>query len=318
MRARTTVNLKRKGGSYYVNVSEPPFKRLLQETASEEDAAGSTILDTSMCPELDSASSSRVVSPAFEPHVTAAISTSSGYQSMEYNDDTSVESYEKQSVSSGATSYDQDDQDSVMYDQSVEEAATILFQLSRKEVPSPASAQPRVRTTLALPQDEEHLNSLHCYVRKELLLLTTIGECSRKVSSNMDKDRVGLQCRHCAHLGTHQERDTGAAFFPKSVEDVYRSVCTWQRTHFQQCRCVPKEVREEYWRLKHSDKTRGKVRYWTDSAHLLGLKNRSGGASSEKSHDAHLGDSDDMKITSSGKGGKPRTGIVFADRKSVV
>jgi hypothetical protein len=48
-------------------------------------------------------------------------------------------------------------------------------------------------------------------------------------------------------------------------------VCNWQRAHFQSCQHVPDDVKARYWRLKTQDKSRGKVPYWTDSAHKLGL-----------------------------------------------
>jgi len=133
------------------------------------------------------------------------------------------------------------------------------------------------RHTLALPQDENHLNSLHCFVRSQLLEFTSCKRPSKKRKT--DAERVGLQCVYCAHQSSQVDDSQeglnkvgGAAFFPKSVDEVYRSVCTWQRTHFATCPNVPFNVKDQYMYLKQHDKSRGKTKYWTAAAHMLGLQ----------------------------------------------
>ena len=66
---------------------------------------------------------------------------------------------------------------------------------------------------------------------------------------------------------------TKADFYPRSLQQLYREVCTWQRVHFQHCRHIPKSVRDQYNHWKESDKTRGKTKYWESSARELGLVN---------------------------------------------
>mmetsp|Transcript_13053 Transcript_13053/g.16524 ORF Transcript_13053/g.16524 Transcript_13053/m.16524 type:complete len:203 (+) Transcript_13053:444-1052(+) len=96
--------------------------------------------------------------------------------------------------------------------------------------------------------------------------------------------RVGLRCVHCAHVESHSQQDsyptavatastvaTKADFFPRSIHQLYREVCTWQRVHFQHCTHVPAECRKKYKYLKESDKSRGKTKYWEMSAKELGL-----------------------------------------------
>ena len=61
-------------------------------------------------------------------------------------------------------------------------------------------------------------------------------------------------------------------FHPKSLKDLYRSVMTWQRLHFRVCKHVPQQLKDEYWKHKESDQTRGKTTYWVTSAMRLGLK----------------------------------------------
>ncbi len=208
---------------------------------------------------------------------------------------------------------------------------------------------------LALPQDSNEVNSLHCYVRSDLLelfvvpfpyngnrntndnrvLTTTTNEkvysssgtssslssCERKTRSRLQGDvngidtttsskstldkkktlssqpsttnrryipgRVGLRCVHCkSHQMKKQSQINSNAttttstttieatkpdFFPRSIHQLYREVCTWQRVHFQHCPYVPKACRDKYRHLKECDKTRGKTRYWETSARAIGL-----------------------------------------------
>jgi len=118
---------------------------------------------------------------------------------------------------------------------------------------------------LGLAGDSLELNSLHCFVRGELLVLF-VADNGTKHSK-----QVGIRCVHCAEA---EKRDsaTMACFFPKSLRDIYRSVCTWQRVRFRQCEHIPKETREIYSQFKANDRSRGRVQYWVTSALQLGLE----------------------------------------------
>ena len=118
---------------------------------------------------------------------------------------------------------------------------------------------------LGLASDSSELNSLHCFVRSELLELYMEDERNRNCTA-----RVGIRCVHCARA-FRSESSNMSSFFPKSLQDIYRTVCTWQRVHFQACEHIPQEIRDKYWKLKSSDKTRGKTRYWVTSALQMGL-----------------------------------------------
>ena len=204
----------------------------------------------------------------------------------------------------------------------------------------------KLPTRLALPRDQFEVNSLHCYVRAELLELFVVPSkkidlygsnrnnksnnknnsvqkrgimdekdiatlATRKtrsrqsncastdvvttmVSSSKSKSlgqgatnrrhipgRVGLRCVHCKTYQMNRALckklssidATKADFYPKSVEQLYREVCTWQRVHFQHCPYVSQECRDKYRHLKESDKTRGKTKYWEASAKEIGLVN---------------------------------------------
>jgi hypothetical protein len=114
---------------------------------------------------------------------------------------------------------------------------------------------------LALPNDSQYVNDLHAFVREELLEIFLSEDGSGK---------VGIRCVHCSHL-PRSLRVPYSHVYPKSIRDLYRQVCTWQRIHFRKCKHIPQDVNKKYWKLKHNDKTRGKTSYWASSARDIGL-----------------------------------------------
>lgn len=68
-------------------------------------------------------------------------------------------------------------------------------------------------------------------------------------------------------------------FFPKSLKDLYRAVCTWQRIHFKACQHIAEAVKKEYRHLKDADKSRGKKAHWIKSAKDMGFCNIDDGRS---------------------------------------
>lgn len=77
---------------------------------------------------------------------------------------------------------------------------------------------------LSHPDDSEHLNSLHCFVRTELLEVFALKPGAVN-DSNDQHNIVGIRCTQC---GTLSKKERGgekmAVFFPKSVQDLYRGV----------------------------------------------------------------------------------------------
>jgi hypothetical protein len=142
---------------------------------------------------------------------------------------------------------------------------------SYKRVPSKFLNNPTILKEgmrLAAKGDKKNLNRLHCFVRKELLEVFVLD------GSGDGQCRVGLRCVHCGCLPKEKRSGTSmSTFFPKSVEDLYRSVCTWQRIHFKACRHIPEDMKEEYWRLKDVDRTRGKKSHWIKTAMDMGFSN---------------------------------------------
>ena len=140
---------------------------------------------------------------------------------------------------------------------------------------------------LSVPEDESKLNSMHCFLRSELLELFVV-ETSKSHKVNLDPSlsdsqgykvgsasgRVGLRCVHCAQARLRNAGSEGeapmAVFYPKSISELYRLVTSWQRVHLRKCRNLPPSVRERYEETRQ-DKSRGKTQWWVTSAGQIGL-----------------------------------------------
>ncbi|CAB9515424.1 expressed unknown protein [Seminavis robusta] len=156
-------------------------------------------------------------------------------------------------------------------------------------------------TRLALPNDEAKLNSLHCFLRSELLEIFVVQKSANKSpthSPGSSVGRVGLRCVFCAmvrqrhavsttaddaHGNPHHPRVDEApmaVFYPKSIAEIYRLVTSWQRCHLRKCRNLPPDIRSKWTLLRENDKSRGKTHYWITSAKEIGLvdcQSRAGG-----------------------------------------
>jgi hypothetical protein len=134
---------------------------------------------------------------------------------------------------------------------------------------------------LALEDDDNKLNTLHCFIRSELLEIFVVDQsiCSSPTSasgSGSALGRVGLRCVHCAQerkrLKMNERNEAPmAVFYPKCVSEIYRLITSWQRCHLRKCRNLPPNVREQWDELRKEDRSRGKTAYWVTSATQLGL-----------------------------------------------
>lgn len=167
---------------------------------------------------------------------------------------------------------------------------------AREDTPSLATLSDEpicLPTRLAVPEDESKLNSMHCFLRSDLLELFVVERSrSPKHSSKPDSPttietetkqgykvgcasgRVGLRCVHCAMARVRNASSDGeapmAVFYPKSISELYRLVTSWQRVHLRKCRNLPPSVRETYEKTRQ-DKSRGKTQWWVTSAKEIGL-----------------------------------------------
>lgn len=151
----------------------------------------------------------------------------------------------------------------------------------------PCPVPDRYPTRLALPYDNAKLNTLHCFLRSELLEIFVVSKSFRKSpchSPSSSVGRVGLRCVHCAMLRGSRREDREdapmAVFYPKSIAEIYRLVTSWQRCHLRKCKNVPPAARARWQQLRETDRSRGKTHYWVTSAKQIGLmdcQSRAGG-----------------------------------------
>jgi hypothetical protein len=144
---------------------------------------------------------------------------------------------------------------------------------------------------LSVPEDESKLNSMHCFLRSDLLELFVVERSKSPKSATEDPSyderlskqgfkvgsasgRVGLRCVHCAKARARNASSEGeapmAVFYPKSISELYRLVTSWQRVHLRKCRNLPPSVRETYDKTRQ-DRSRGKTQWWVTSAEQIGL-----------------------------------------------
>lgn len=168
---------------------------------------------------------------------------------------------------------------------SVSTTSTICRQVAESDFP--CAVPDRYPTRLALPYDNAKLNTLHCFLRSELLEIFVVSKSKKKSpchSPSSSVGRVGLRCVHCAMMRGSRREDREdapmALFYPKSIAEIYRLVTSWQRCHLRKCKNVPPAARARWQTLRETDRSRGKTHYWVTSAKQIGLmdcQSRAGG-----------------------------------------
>ena len=130
----------------------------------------------------------------------------------------------------------------------------------QQPVPSKTSPPPPCKIStnnllLASPADQQHLNALHCFVRRQLEVFQanehdiTTPAPGRKTRINIGQ--VGIRCIWCAQLPP-KERVKRAVCYPPSLSGVYHSVSNMKYDHFENCRGLPPQVRAEFTSLRSS------------------------------------------------------------------
>lgn len=120
--------------------------------------------------------------------------------------------------------------------------------------------------------------------------------------------RVGLRCVHCAMARQRRAGDKNhnnnndeapmAVFYPKSVNEIYRLVTSWQRCHVRKCKSLPPSVRAVWNELRATEKSRGKTAYWAEAASQIGMvdcPSRAGGIRFDSAAVAASANKDDDK-----------------------
>jgi len=133
--------------------------------------------------------------------------------------------------------------------------------------------------SLSLPEDEDVLSPLHCFMRRYCVEAFTAApedvatpRYGKSHGLKVVTGQVGIRCLYCKHraVGKRPER---AVCYPSSLKNIYHSIETWQRRHSLVCPDIPSWVRQSMVELMESSKSRagGRRQYWEDSATRIGM-----------------------------------------------
>jgi len=133
--------------------------------------------------------------------------------------------------------------------------------------------------SLALPQDEDNLSPLHCFVRKYGIEAFVVSEQDAQDkefwSARNFKVKPGIVGMRCMYCGDRPLRERGpkSVHYPSSTKCIYYSMENWQRHHATNCKFIPKSILRDLKNLMNESKTGsgGRRCYWEDSAIMLGM-----------------------------------------------
>lgn len=140
---------------------------------------------------------------------------------------------------------------------------------------------------LSSPQDEQHLNEIHCFIRKQLEVFSaTASDVNAPAPGRRQRialGQVGIRCIHCAFLPA-RNRLKRAVCYPPSMKGIYHAVSNMKFDHFTLCQHLPVDVKDRFAQL-YSSETRRSPRsrcskgsrcspmghFYVESASKLGL-----------------------------------------------
>lgn len=139
------------------------------------------------------------------------------------------------------------------------------------------------KVLLSLPDDENFLSPLRCFLRMNVCAFTASAHdiaVRTPTTFAVRVGQVGVGCVHCLAVPP-KARSNRAVCFPFAMSRIYQSVADIQRFHLGECRMMPPNVRAEFLRLQ-SESAKGSRglatrTYWIDSAKKIGLADGSAG-----------------------------------------
>ncbi|GAX17307.1 hypothetical protein FisN_10Lh170 [Fistulifera solaris] len=140
---------------------------------------------------------------------------------------------------------------------------------------------------LSSPRDEQHLNEIHCFIRKQVeVFAADSSDVNAPAPGRRQRiilGQVGIRCIHCAALPA-QQRLKRAVCYPPSMKGIYHAVSNMKFDHFTICQSLPTNVKARFEQLYSSEKpqnTRVKAakgaraspmgQFYVESALSLGL-----------------------------------------------
>jgi hypothetical protein len=132
---------------------------------------------------------------------------------------------------------------------------------------------------LYLSCNPEHLSPYQVEIRKQIQFFEATppyvnGQRVKGRNKAIVLGQVGVQCRHCAHVISPQNRAKGSTYFPQKLVGIYQAAQILSTTHLlEACPLVPPESRQNLKDLQQNSKasrTAGKD-YWASTAQALGV-----------------------------------------------
>ena len=134
------------------------------------------------------------------------------------------------------------------------------------------------RQTLALPEDEDWLSPIDCFVRRNIEMFCATEFHIQNVThlkSSIIIGQVGLRCLFCAR--SPEGTCTSATTFPRSISQIAKFVRDFKSNHLQQCKWIPAEQKTALMKMKKTTSLTSVLkRYYIISAKALGLSNGNG------------------------------------------
>jgi len=108
---------------------------------------------------------------------------------------------------------------------------------------------------LSSPSDGQHLNALHCFVRRRIEVFEAdegdVSQPSPGRKTRISVGQVGVRCVYCSGLPP-KHRVKRSACYPPSIHGIYHAVSNIKFDHFPNCAGMPPGVRDAYLALRSS------------------------------------------------------------------
>jgi hypothetical protein len=160
-----------------------------------------------------------------------------------------------------------------------EDLGTMVTMMEEEEAQAQHKLTGRPAIQLYLSCNPEHLSPYQVEIRKQIQFFEATlpyvsGQRVKGRNKSIVLGQVGVQCRHCAHVISPQNRAKGSTYFPQKLVGIYQAAQILSTTHLlEACPLVPPESRQHLKALQQNSKasrTAGKD-YWASTAQALGV-----------------------------------------------
>ncbi|KAL3803121.1 hypothetical protein ACHAW5_001985 [Stephanodiscus triporus] len=147
---------------------------------------------------------------------------------------------------------------------------------------NPDSSNGKLPHLLYLPEDEEHLTELHCFVRKHCVFIFCatkkhVGTPRRGRKKALRLGQIGIGCLYCRSISA-EDKLKGSTYFPTCISGIYNATMIIQQRHFPVCPSVSREDFCKYTKLKGlTARSASTKEYWISAAKKKGLVDTSSG-----------------------------------------